>query len=99
MITNLLIVPESHNMNSALNTMRQIIDEQEYKYQKSLLVEDENNDLMILDEEYYYEQASTGILNKKITTSTHHDCIDMVDDIWGWKQEEKHEQSAEESKE
>lgn len=44
---------------------------------------------MFEDEECYYEDASTGILHKKDTkyTSCEENKCDMVDDVWGWKEE------------
>lgn len=41
--------------------MRGIMDQQEYKYQKSLLPEG-REEMILFDEECNYEQGSTGLL-------------------------------------
>lgn len=41
--------------------MRGIMDQQEYKYQKSLLLEP-HEEMIIFEEECNYEQGSTGLL-------------------------------------
>jgi hypothetical protein len=69
--------------------MRFIIDQQEYKYQRSLLQESADNEAIFEEEECFYEQQSTGVLCKKDTafTSGEEQKGDMVDDVWGWKEE------------
>jgi hypothetical protein len=68
--------------------MRLIIDQQEYKYQRSLLLEAEGEVCLFEEEECFYEQPSTGVLSKKETGFTHcEEKGDMVDDVWGWKED------------
>jgi hypothetical protein len=77
--------------------MRQIIDQQEYRYQRSLLMESPYDQVRLFEEEEcFYEQASTGVLIKKETafTNCEEGKNDMVDDVWGWK-EDKHDHQEE----
>ena len=43
------------------------MDQQEYKYQKSLLTDNNETEMMIFDEDCSYEQCSTGVMMKKET--------------------------------
>lgn len=68
--------------------MRHIIDQQEYKYQRSLMTDSFTEEALF--EECFYEQPSTG-LSRKETGFTHADKQDMVDDVWGWKEDKVEE--------
>lgn len=59
----MLPVPGATDLSTTLSTMRQLMDEQEYKYQKSLL-ETEQNEMIIFDEECNYNQNSTNMTKK-----------------------------------
>lgn len=77
-------MPDAASRECTLASMRLIIDQQEYKYQRSLLLEPQ--EMLFEEEECYYEQPSTGVLCKKDTAFTHcEEKGDMVDDVWGWK--------------
>lgn len=73
------------------------MDQQEYKYQKSLLKDNNENEMMIFDEECSYEQCSTGVMMKKETMCMEYDNCkpSFVDTIWNWKGEKQSQQPKE----
>lgn len=76
--------------------MRSIMDEQEYKYQRSLLPEG-RQEMMFFEEECNYEQGSTGLLERKLTNCSDYgnDKNSFVEDIWNWRSDKSNENPIE----
>ena len=85
-------MPSEADLQRTLSSMRAIMDEQEFRYQNSLLPEPVE-EMMLFDEECNYEQCSTGLLSRKATCSVgeENEKISFVEDIWNWKSEKSNE--------